>query len=891
MLPPSLVSVYRRYKDDTDAVASWLAATAKAAGCPDELLPDGARRERQRKPTGRLKGKARKAAKDAASGNPTPATTTTTTGKRYTILLKNFVPLAEYVVASKAVDALPSSFSAALNRAISARTEFAFRLEEHDGDSSPAEDSTHLHFVDVLCQVREILRPLELPEEEKSEQTTNDASNDAGNPASNRFLGLHVYDTSEEFENSPAPPRPSEPDAQCLEYEADDFESWQDAFFALAMLTYDLNKIRMHILSLWSRTQGTFDIVAAAIATETAIDLARGIMDDVLPLLDPHGGARSAVYQYYLLTCHYYGFDFDDLVPTPDCPINLDTLDYAESVFHLAFYYVGAIQNAKPRNGVMAMKKLAWSTYNPTRDRSTMSNSDKFEEDFFLLMEHSCEALIMLHHASSYPIRDEFIRSIAEVDKTGAATFRAAFASQVFLDIQHVLRDASVAGFTHLTRQMDLMASQLNQHLVLHPSPKSGSIQASSNEDIRDVLKLIKWIRKDPLMVYKQKLCRGHTAETVGILEPHLMLQRSPVQSGLMLYHVRTEFHNASFGAINAWGSVAYAAHLYNALKTEGLLVGGWNDMEAVMAGIKPSELFVGRRPTHPNEYLQRWCLQVGISVAFMANPTKRRGGNPVVPSRAGGRSLKPRVPVSSMFEGRYLKNVDKLEWTLEQIEDIVARGDYDIEERHDGSYVFSDQRDAPTERREGGSSKARTRAASGGHRHKGTTTTTAGTNLITPEQLIQALASALQAEMLDLAFPVLLMHRYCWELLRSVKDACDPLFRGIPMHPSMMRDEGMPWLVGWVFAAGATHGPGVVPDFRLYRAAADAMNRMLLRGGGSRLLGFLEREMGITSQISFASDHVRVVWASTTAWVGYRRQPDVSDLLRLAGLFDFVRL
>ncbi|KAK1976901.1 hypothetical protein LZ30DRAFT_284958 [Colletotrichum cereale] len=36
----------------------------------------------------------------------------------------------------------------------------------------------------------------------------------------------------------------------------------------------------------------------------------------------------------------------------------------------------------------------------------------------------------------------------------------------------------------------------------------------------------------------------------------------------------------------------------------------------------------------------------------------------------------------------------------------------------------------------------------------------------------------ALNSESLDMVFPYLAMHRLCWRLLRSVKDACDPVLR-----------------------------------------------------------------------------------------------------------------
>ena len=100
-------SMYAQYKADTDAVASWLAATARDAGCPGELLPDGVgnkpqqqqqEQQQQPKPTGRLKGKARKEAKKAAAAaaeTEKKAPPLDKNNKRYIIKVRNFVPLAE----------------------------------------------------------------------------------------------------------------------------------------------------------------------------------------------------------------------------------------------------------------------------------------------------------------------------------------------------------------------------------------------------------------------------------------------------------------------------------------------------------------------------------------------------------------------------------------------------------------------------------------------------------------------------------------------------------------------------------------------------------------------------------------------------------------------------
>jgi hypothetical protein len=76
MRPEFLTSSYLQYKSDTDAVASWLATTAKKCGYPQDLVTSSNPEDKQQRSSQRLKGKARKMARDAAAqGNSKPAET------------------------------------------------------------------------------------------------------------------------------------------------------------------------------------------------------------------------------------------------------------------------------------------------------------------------------------------------------------------------------------------------------------------------------------------------------------------------------------------------------------------------------------------------------------------------------------------------------------------------------------------------------------------------------------------------------------------------------------------------------------------------------------------------------------------------------------------------
>jgi hypothetical protein len=62
----------------------------------------------------------------------------------------------------------------------------------------------------------------------------------------------------------------------------------------------------------------------------------------------------------------------------------------------------------------------------------------------------------------------------------------------------------------------------------------------------------------------------------------HRVLVHSPILCGLVLYHFRSKMYNLGIAIMNSWGSITYPAHLYNALRNEGLLHGQWKDMDVV---------------------------------------------------------------------------------------------------------------------------------------------------------------------------------------------------------------------------------------------------------------------------------------------------------------------
>ncbi len=85
-LPPDMILAYKRYKEDTEKVAGWLAEKSKKAG----YKPNTDIASISKEP--KLKGRARKLARDAAKESPIPIKE----AYGYTVKVAEFVEMAKH---------------------------------------------------------------------------------------------------------------------------------------------------------------------------------------------------------------------------------------------------------------------------------------------------------------------------------------------------------------------------------------------------------------------------------------------------------------------------------------------------------------------------------------------------------------------------------------------------------------------------------------------------------------------------------------------------------------------------------------------------------------------------------------------------------------------------
>ena len=218
MLPDFLAGSYKKYKQDTALFTTWLAQAAAACGYKPKVKrsqdPDQSVKVKSQaagepsgvsKPTlsstGRLKGKERKAAKDAAdkekkqnveTSNPRVPSTV-----KYTVTTGELLRQAEAVVQSHIQShvKLPASLQSIVERAIRARQRCSEWFQK-SGVQNKYADKQHTHFIEILKQSLTILEPcVEAKDSGQTRQENSETSLKGTDSTTNRFAALKVEES------------------------------------------------------------------------------------------------------------------------------------------------------------------------------------------------------------------------------------------------------------------------------------------------------------------------------------------------------------------------------------------------------------------------------------------------------------------------------------------------------------------------------------------------------------------------------------------------------------------------------------------------------------------------------------------------------------------------
>ncbi|KAB2569592.1 hypothetical protein DBV05_g11727 [Lasiodiplodia theobromae] len=587
------------------------------------------------------------------------------------------------------------------------------------------------------------------------------------------------------------------------------------------------------------------DIVAASITTNTALEFARRLEEDVAGLFERHGGVERMLMCWYMATCQTQGQD-PDYRSQPDDALNFEVYDSVAPFMWPTYRLLGAFVKLVGPTNIPIYKEGFYGTYDPSSDRRQKSAREKHQEDTVVLMEILPEFALLCRMRGNVPVEDELVRGLRTAFDTKTISLSTVLAVQVFLDIHHRMRDQVYRGLIDMEKAANQILSSIDQHQEFHASLTIDTWPRSNDA----VFRLIKhridtWAKGDPIQQSSIRHNRPPPSD-------RLLLSKHPLLCGLIGYGLKMDFNEAGIALANAWGATVCCTHLYNAVRQTGLLQSSWKDME-IMRGVVQMDAMLGPAPpgaTH-EVFLQRFMLSMGYSAANFAPQGGRKHKRPQV-SRSGPRGLKAKAGVAEAFRARYSSGGGGTagNFTHEEVRALLGKLNA-WEEDAD----MSDEETFETEEGETQqfglvkSAKARDKNAARKHQQ--------AIGKLTVEELLEKLRNALQGEVLELSFDYALMHRFCWRLLRAVKDKCAEELRQM-YGPSYIENESeLPFIVGYILHASVAREQAAnYPVFESRRTkstnsqlldkVAYVIEEMIASGAGSIVAMVLERQYNI---------------------------------------------
>ena len=562
------------------------------------------------------------------------------------------------------------------------------------------------------------------------------------------------------------------PSAAC--YEAEQLQDAKEALVLFQLLMEDIRMIRRVVQHTWEGYRlGMCNLVSTSITTNTAVDLVRRMEEDSQSIFDKHGGSEHLHDCLYVGNCFKHGEDPELAEEPRDC-FNIRMYDVAEQLFLPTYCMLRAFYCAAGEGDVPTYNPVDPVHYNPSDDRSLMTDREKLGEDKAVLMGmlpklgFFCRAT-----PGSVPGEDSFITGLREtLHGDGKIPVWLTFAAQLFLDSHHVLRGKVSRGYEVLYAAVSQMESSIKETLDYHQSLRVVHWPRCNDLSLKQFLDRVEWVKKDKLQDAKRE-------DDWPLGEPFHWFKQHPNFAGLYLYHLEVRYQELGVLFAGAWGSVIYAGHLYNAVLQENHLNHWWHDMELLF--MLHCNFFIGERPTTPDDYLKRCFLSGGVSASEFAKDRRKKGGR-MRKSKAVRKGLTELAPVARMFRERYCGETSSL--TTDDLEKIVSAGMWKEKEEDiaaNGGCFRTFARNKPMSKKQWQQ-----------HRR------------LTPPQLLLTLRDALDGEALEFRFDYFMMHRICWSLLRSVERHCR---QGLAdtFGPKCIEEENqLPHIVGYIFRAAA---------------------------------------------------------------------------------------
>ncbi|KAK6371290.1 hypothetical protein LTS17_009021 [Exophiala oligosperma] len=682
-LPDHMSLAYKRYKRDTETVAAWLAEKASKLGfaastsSPSPKLP-------------KLKGRARKLARDAAKGSQS----TILNGPRhsYTVKTTDFIQMATIIVNARPKITLGRSLQTVWQRAIQARRFFSTWFRSRS-NVDPLADEKHAHFTTVLEKALELLQPCcEVPEAPESPPKVKEEMSETPlEQMNNMFQNLEVEEIQSDDEEpdiemktqrakQPAPAR------ACIEFKEEEAEA--EFLFAIWSFLQDITAVRAYVACTWQLySAGAIELMQCASVTNFAVDLVRRAEADFEASLQrplkypasefPTGSLPFLIFKLHLDKTNGGPLDFD-----PDLPFSIiicgceicDMLLYVP--WAMAKSYVNVLLESPPiiptSNNGFSVNVPGFPSAKTYRAEfyHAKNPSQKATDDLREILPTSC--MLSLLFKKTF-IEDEILHAARHLIENHNVPVWVTFAFQVQLDMQRLNTIQPIPAFKGLVESYADTKSRYKAHRDWSKSLGHKIWELDGN--VRSLVKEFgEWIegskcgRADPTE-YKLRLAAGQDmASALKDIKRIPLVELFPLTCGTLKTQMYLEWHASGLKLVNDTGHVSMLCHLYNALRNLNPDAPIWPDLELVIRNQDPARVFVGGIPNTLEDSLKRFYLTMGMSSSMLA-----RGSNNM--SFRKHNALKHRFQTGAIAEnllvrclGHGTRKVDEVAYRMQQV-------------------------------------------------------------------------------------------------------------------------------------------------------------------------------------------------------------------------------
>ncbi|KAL3494404.1 hypothetical protein BJX62DRAFT_223195 [Aspergillus germanicus] len=234
-------------------------------------------------------------------------------------------------------------------------------------------------------------------------------------------------------------------------------------------------------------------------------------------------------------------------------PYNKNMADIAEWCYVPTRVLLESFAAVLQANHLPVFKKGHFGTYNPKADRERMPLGERFNEDKIILLSTLPNFCMLDTFKIQMPTEDALTRGLADFAKNKHVTLWLCFASQIFLDVHHTMRDSALGAFA------DLRMSGLR---IMHPPPKFWP--KGGDMEIQGISNTVEsWIIKD--------------------LFHDLRPRQTPYVCGLFLFNLNLRMHFVGQHLLTQWYDIQQLAFLYNLVVKSSPVHKSlsWPDMDA----------------------------------------------------------------------------------------------------------------------------------------------------------------------------------------------------------------------------------------------------------------------------------------------------------------------